>query len=68
MGVVGLLESKKKQSVHDPVSSTQIDDGSYKANMAIQDRFYDEGHIEDNIDNFLSDNSNIGAVLLPKKK
>lgn len=62
------MESKKKQSLHDPVKSSQIDDDAYKANMEIQDRFYENERIEDDIDISLSNNSNIGAVLLPEEK
>jgi|GEM_PF-5640825 len=62
------MESKKNQSLHDPVKSSQLDDDAYKANMEIQDRFYENKRIEDDIDISLSDNSNIGAVLLPEEK
>lgn len=40
---------------------------SYTANYAIQNRFYEENEVKDNIDTTLSTSSNIGAVLLPVK-
>jgi hypothetical protein len=36
--------------------------------MAIQNDFYDENEVEDDIDTSLSMNGNIGAVLLPEDK
>jgi hypothetical protein len=42
------------------------ENGTYSANLAIQNRFYDEKEVEDDIDTSLSMNSNIGAVLLPE--
>jgi hypothetical protein len=45
---------------------TKQDNRTYSANMAIQNRFYDEQELEDDIDTSLSMNSNIGAVLLPE--
>ncbi|MCM3442108.1 hypothetical protein [Metabacillus halosaccharovorans] len=61
-------DSKKKQSIHNPVKSYQIDNDVYEANMEIQERFYENKRIEDDIDVSLSNNSNIGAVLLPEDK
>ncbi|PMC39643.1 hypothetical protein CJ195_06935 [Bacillus sp. UMB0899] len=61
-------DSKKKQSIHNPIKSYQIDNDAYKANMEIQERFYENERFEDDIDVSLSNNSNIGAVLLPENK
>ncbi|MGM0874282.1 MAG: hypothetical protein ACQEWV_05685 [Bacillota bacterium] len=47
-------------------NSTKQENGTYSANIAIQNRFYNEKEIEDDIDTSLSMNSNIGAVLLPE--
>lgn len=47
---------------------TKQDNGTYSANMAIQNDFYDENEVEDDIDTSLSMNDNIGAVLLPEDK
>jgi hypothetical protein len=48
----------------DPVNQ---ENETYTANYAIQNRFYEENEVEDNIDTTLSTSSNIGAVLLPVK-
>ncbi|WP_175639781.1 hypothetical protein [Metabacillus schmidteae] len=61
-------DSKKKQSIHNPIKSYQIDNDAYKANMEIQERFNENERFEDDIDVSLSNNSNIGAVLLPENK
>jgi hypothetical protein len=45
---------------------TKQENGTYSANFAIQNRFYNEKEVEDDIDTSLSMNSNIGAVLLPE--
>ncbi|WP_226667395.1 hypothetical protein [Metabacillus litoralis] len=44
-----------------------FDSKATEANMAIQEQFYGETHLEDDIDTSLSMNSNIGAVLLPEE-
>ncbi|WP_338789065.1 hypothetical protein [Metabacillus sp. FJAT-53654] len=48
----------------DPVNQ---ENETYTANYAIQNRFYEENKVEDNIESTLSASSNIGAVLLPVK-
>lgn len=48
--------------------SAKQDNGTYSVNMAIQNDFYDENEVEDDIDTSLSMNGNIGAVLLPEDK
>jgi hypothetical protein len=45
----------------------QQENETYSANYAIQNRFYGENEVGDNIDTTLSTSSNIGAVLLPVK-
>jgi len=55
-----------KASVHNGVKSTDLASDAYSANMAIQDRFYGDKPLEDDIDTSLSNNANIGAVILPE--
>jgi len=55
-----------KASIHNGVKSTELESDAYNANMAIQDRFYGDKPFEDDIDTSLSNNANIGAVILPE--
>jgi hypothetical protein len=55
-----------KASVHNGVKSNELASDAYNANMAIQDRFYGDKPLEDDIDTSLSNNANIGAVILPE--
>lgn len=57
-----------KASTHNQVKSTELEGDTYNANMAIQDRFYGDKKIEDDIDTSLSNNANIGGVLLPENE
>ncbi|APH04367.1 hypothetical protein [Bacillus weihaiensis] len=42
----------------------RYDEKITQANMQIQEEFYNEKHLEDDIDTSLSMNSNIGSVIL----
>ncbi|MBO1512298.1 hypothetical protein [Metabacillus bambusae] len=55
---------QKSLGKHGP-DPKQQENETYTANYAIQNRFYEENEVEDNIDTTLSTSSNIGAVLLP---
>lgn len=59
--------NKVQKSFNDNAANpSNQENGTYSANFAIQNRFYDEKEVEDDIDTSLSMNSNIGAVLLPE--
>lgn len=58
---------KKAIDTHNGVNEAIFEKEATKANMAIQNQFYGEKHLEDDIDTSLSMNSNIGAVLLPEE-
>jgi hypothetical protein len=60
-------EKIKKSLSNQGPDPTQQENETYSANYAIQNRFYGEREVEDNIDTTLSTSSNIGAVLLPVK-
>lgn len=61
------MESKKKQSIHDPIKSSQIDNDAYEANMEIQERFYEEdSNAEEDVKFSVSNTNTFGAFILPK--
>ncbi|MBM7604713.1 hypothetical protein JOC75_002716 [Metabacillus crassostreae] len=61
------MKEKKAIDTHNGIKETIFEKEATEANMAIQNQFYGEKHLEDDIDTSLSMNSNIGAVLLPEE-
>ncbi|WP_078432547.1 hypothetical protein [Metabacillus halosaccharovorans] len=60
------MEMKKKQSIHNPVKSSQINNDAYEANMKLQERFYEEDSRKEDSALSLANSSNFGTFILPE--